>query len=231
MSAHLQCPAEASRRQTPWDYRGLLRMNSQAGWATLRTTMQTLGGHMPDFLILYASKHGHTAKIANRLALAVREDGVTVHVHDAESVATLVPSEYDGVIVGASIHAAHHQREIVDWAKKHAITLSAMPSAFFSVCLAAADHNDDSRVATRKYIDDFVDDTGWTPRTTTTFAGALQYLEYDFVTRLLLRLMMHHEGHPTDTSRDYDYTDWNAVDRFGHECVSMLPDRDPVAIY
>jgi menaquinone-dependent protoporphyrinogen oxidase len=69
----------------------------------------------------------------------------------------------------------------------------------------------------RKFIDDFADETGWTPGTTTTFAGALQYREYDHFTRTLIRLMMKRGGHPTDTSRDYDYTDWEAVERLGRE--------------
>jgi menaquinone-dependent protoporphyrinogen oxidase len=172
---------------------------------------------MPHVLVLYASKHGHTAKIAHRIAGSLRDDGTGVDVRDSHLAAGLTPSDYDGVIVGASIHAGHHQREIVDWAKKHAGTLSGTPSAFFSVCLSVADDTDESRAAARKYIDDFEDETGWSPDTTTTFAGALQYLEYDFMTRLLIKLMMRHQGHPTDTSRDFDYTDWDAVERFGHE--------------
>ena len=51
------------------------------------------------------------------------------------------------------------------------------------------------------------------------FAGALQYLEYDFFTRL----MMHRGGHPTDTARDHDYTDWDAVWRLGEQVVAALP--------
>ena len=67
-----------------------------------------------------------------------------------------------------------------------------------------------------------LDKTGWIPRKTATFAGALQYREYDFATRLLVRLLMRKEGHPTDVSHDYDYTDWGAVDRFAHECSALL---------
>jgi menaquinone-dependent protoporphyrinogen oxidase len=177
---------------------------------------------MPDVLILYASKHGHTAKIAHRIAQSARADGATVHVHDAAAAPMLAPTDYDGVIVGASIHAGHHQREIVDWVKHHEVSLSELPSAFFSVCLAVADDTDEARATARKYIDDFADETGWTPGTTATFAGALQYLEYDFLTRTLIRLMMRHQGHPTDTSRDFDYTDWDAVERFGHEFAELL---------
>jgi menaquinone-dependent protoporphyrinogen IX oxidase len=32
-----------------------------------------------------------------------------------------------------------------------------------------------------------------------------------------MRLLMKHMGHPTDASHDYDYTDWDAVDRLGRE--------------
>ena len=177
---------------------------------------------MPAVLILYASTHGHTAKIAQRIGQALGDDGLTVHVREATVATSLSPSDYDGVIVGASIHAGHHQREIVDWAKKHQVTLNDMPSAFFSVCLAAAEDIDESRAATRKYIEDFVDETGWTPGTSTTFAGALQYLEYDVFTRILIRLLMRHQGHPTDTSRDFDYTDWGAVERFAHEFAATI---------
>jgi menaquinone-dependent protoporphyrinogen oxidase len=182
---------------------------------------------MPEILILYASKHGHTAKIAHRVAQAVSENGASVDVRDAREAADVSPSDYDGVIVGASIHAGHHQREIVDWAKSHSVTLTDMPSAFFSVCLAIADDTDEARAAAGKYIADFGDETGWTPGTTTTFAGALQYLEYDFMTRTLIRLMMRHQGHPTDTSRDFDYTDWDAVERFGREFAATVAASPP----
>jgi menaquinone-dependent protoporphyrinogen oxidase len=177
---------------------------------------------MSDVLILYASKHGHTAKIATRMADAMRANGVDADVRDAGQADDLSPTDYDGVIVGASIHAGHHQRELIDWARHHAITLTSMPSAFFSVCLAVADDTDEARATARGYIDDFADETGWTPGETTTFAGALQYLEYDFMTRTLIRLMMRNQGHPTDTSRDFDYTDWDAVDRFGHDFAAKL---------
>jgi menaquinone-dependent protoporphyrinogen oxidase len=99
-----------------------------------------------------------------------------------------------------------------------------MPSALFSVTLAAADDTDEARKAARDYLDDFEDDSGWTPRLRASFAGALQYREYDFVTRLVMRLMMAHFHRPTDISHDYDYTDWDAVDRFAHECAASVTD-------
>jgi menaquinone-dependent protoporphyrinogen oxidase len=177
---------------------------------------------MPNILIVYSSTHGHTRKIAERIAATVREEGAEAELVQAANPADVEPADYDAVIVGASIHASHHQREAVDWAKHHAGTLNEMPSAFFSVCLAAAEEDEESRAHATKYVEDFVDETGWSPRAKASFAGALQYLEYNFPTRLLIRLMMKRAGHPTDTSRDYDYTDWDAVERFAHECAGMV---------
>ena len=97
-----------------------------------------------------------------------------------------------------------------------------MPTAFASVCLAAADDTDEARAATREYIDDMQDDTGWTPTRSITVAGALQYREYDFVTRLVMRVLMRLGDHPTDISRDYEYTDWDAVERFAGDFSELL---------
>jgi menaquinone-dependent protoporphyrinogen oxidase len=170
---------------------------------------------MSRFLLAYASAHGHTAKIAARIAAVLEAEGHTVAAVKPEV------NDYDAVVVGASVHGGHHQNEIVTWAKRHGILLSMRPSAFFSVCLTAADESEESVQATRDYLDDFEERTGWTPRTRTTFAGALQYPEYDFPTRLVMRLLMHRGHHPTDISRDFHYTDWDAVDTFAHTCAGL----------
>jgi menaquinone-dependent protoporphyrinogen oxidase len=178
-----------------------------------------------SILVVYASKHGHTARIAARIARTLEDEGAAVAVHEAGDAPDL--RGFDAVVVGASIHAGHHQQDVVAWAGRHRTALAAMPSAFFSVCLTAADDTEESRTATRGYLDEFVERTGWTPARMTTFAGALQYREYDFATRLLMRLLMKRGGHPTDASRDYDYTDWDAVERFARDCAAAIPRATP----
>ncbi len=180
---------------------------------------------MPRILVLYASTHGHTAKIAARVAATLEADGATVDLQPL-SKSQPVPSDYDAVVLGASIHGGHHQRALVKWAEQHHTALGLIPSAFFSVCLTAADDDEESRAATRGYLDDFVERTGWTPGHSTTFAGALQYREYDVATRALMRLLMRQKHHPTDASQDYDYTDWGAVERWAHELAATLAPRE-----
>src|SRR5215212_6011053 len=166
--------------------------------------------------------HGHTEKIAARLADATRTEGLEVDVPDVKDVGDAEPAPQDGVVVGASLHAGHHQREIVDWVKSHRTALADCPSAFFSVSLNAADDTDEAREATQRCIDDFLAETEWTPARSVAIAGALQYREYNVFTRTLVRLMMRRGGHPTDTSHDYDYTDWDAVERFGREFAALV---------
>ena len=178
---------------------------------------------MKQVLVLYASTHGHTATIAERIAQALEQSGAPAELRRADAKLDVAPADYAAVVVGGSVHAGHHQRELVDWARRHATSLGAMPSAFFSVSLTAADDTDEARATARRYVDEFVEETGWTPGRTASFAGALQYLEYDFFTRLLIKQMMHRGGHPTDSSQDYDYTDWDAVDRFGRQVAALLP--------
>ena len=171
---------------------------------------------------MYATTHGHTAKIAGRLAETLRGCGLQVDLRDVEDAGDVDPGGYSAVLVGASLHAGHHQRQIVDWAKSHRAGLTELPAAFFSVSLTAAEDSDEARETTQGCIDDFTDQTGWTPLTTTTIAGALQYREYDPFTRLLMRLKMRHDGHDTDTSHDHEYTDWELVERFAREFAHRL---------
>jgi len=176
---------------------------------------------MSRFLLAYASNHGHTTRIAERIADVLRADGHSVAVHDDVAATDPTPWDYDAVVAGASIHHGHHQSELVDWARRHGTSLTTVPSAFFSVCLAAVTDSDRSRSAAHDYLDDFEERTGWTPAQRTTFAGALQYREYELPTRLVMRVLMQRGGHPTDTSRDVVYTDWEAVEAFARTCAAL----------
>lgn len=182
-----------------------------------------------DALIVYASKHGHTAKIVTRLADAMRGDGLEVDVREVGRADDAKPGRYDLVVVAASLHQEHHQKDIARWVAERRETLADVASVFISVSLSAADDSEESQSGMRRCIDAFVEETGWTPGRIEPIAGALQYREYDFVTRQVMRMLMKKMGHPTDASHDYDYTDWEGVDRLGHELASEIKGRQGAA--
>jgi len=210
--------ALAHMKEFPDYYERLERMEREAerDWA------ERGKDQMEDVLVLYATTHGHTAKIAVRIAEALQAEHVHTDLREVSEAGAARPLDYDGAILCASLHQGQHQPEMVDWARHHHIALEERPSAFVSVSLTAAEDSDEARQATRDCIDDFLDDTGWTPKRTLPVAGALEYREYDVFTRTLMRLMMKRAGHPTDISHDYDYTDWELVERFGRDFATLV---------
>jgi len=169
----------------------------------------------PRVLVAYASKHGQTRLVAERIAAVVADLGLDADLRDLETRdADPWPPDYAGVAVAASIHAGHHQKRVEHWAQAHATTLGLRPSAFVSVSLTAADDSDEARARVRELIDAFADETGWYPTETLACAGALKYREYDVATRVLMRLIARHHGAPTDVHEDVEFTDWDAVERF-----------------
>ena len=162
---------------------------------------------MPDALVLYASVEGQTARIAGRIAAGLRSRGHQVQLaRDAPADW----SRYRGVIVGASVHYGHHPAALA-----RALRAAHLPSAktaFFSVSLGAKE-----RYATR-----FLRKARWHPQLVAVFAGALKYSMYGPLKRLVVRAFAAIAGHDTDTSRDYEYTDWDAVDAFAAAFSSQL---------
>ena len=49
---------------------------------------------------------------------------------------------------------------------------------------------------------------------TTQIAGALKYTQYDFFKRIIMKMISKKEGRTTNTSQDYEYTNWNLVKEF-----------------
>ena len=157
---------------------------------------------MPSTLILYASVEGHTERIARRVAELLRDRGHSVDLVPAGQ--EIDPARYAGVVVGASVHYGHHPASLALFLCKHAAALVPCKSAFFSVSLGAKD----------RYATKFLRKARWQPQLTAVFRGALRYSKYGPIKRRVVQAFAAVGGHDTDTSRDYDYTDWKAVDRF-----------------
>jgi menaquinone-dependent protoporphyrinogen oxidase len=165
---------------------------------------------MARILILYATIEGHTARVAERIALGLRRSGHAVDVREARARPDLL--QYCGVIVGASVHYGRHPGWLRAWLRESRTVLAARPGAFFSVCLSAKP----------RYAQKLLRQAGWRPQLTATFTGALQYSKYGAFKRALMVAFAAFGGHNTDTSRDHDYTDWHAVERFSEAFARLF---------
>jgi menaquinone-dependent protoporphyrinogen oxidase len=177
---------------------------------------------MASVLILFASIDGQTERIARRIGAVLDHEGHAVtFMAEHEPGLTRALEESDAVIVGGGIRVGHHSRHLAKLVHDYRGSIDARPNAFFSVCLSAGGPG--ARPATAKgYIDDFIRTTGWQPASIASFAGALRYSRYNPFIRFLMKLIMGAAGGETDTSGDYEYTDWVAVDRFAGEFARRL---------
>jgi menaquinone-dependent protoporphyrinogen oxidase len=175
-------------------------------------------------LVVFGTTHGHTAKVATAIGKAIDRAGAQAVVADATREAAAIDVDgFDGVIVAASVHAGGYQDGVLDWVLRHARSLNAMPTAFVSVCLGVL--QDDAKVDAElaQLRGRFFDKTGWTPQIVLPVAGALAYSRYNFVTRTLMKRIAAQAGGDTDTSRDYEYTDWQALAAFATSFARRLP--------
>ena len=178
-------------------------------------------------LVIHASFDGQTQRIAERIGEIVGRAGHEVSIVPArDGMAGQAINWSDGVVIGGAIRYGRHQPQLERVVREHRALLGERPTAFFSVCMSAAGPN--AKPATAwGYIDQFITRTGWQPGRIASFAGALPWSRYNFFIRSMMRIIVAMAGGDTDTSRDYEYTDWAAVERFAAEFEAPL--REPHA--
>ena len=175
-------------------------------------------------LVFFGSTDGQTAKIAAAIGATLRSCGLEPDIVRAGGDADPNPKNYAGVIVAASIHAGGYQRAVQRWVRAHAAALHDRPNTFVSVCLAVVNRSPQVDRDLAAIITRFVEATGWQPREVKAVAGALKYRQYGWLKRWMMKRIVAKAGGETDTSRDYEYTDWEDlkefVQRFATTCAA-----------
>ena len=84
---------------------------------------------MKRVLVVYGTKMGSTAEIANEIGSTLRGQGLDVDVVSAEHAAGA--DAYDAVIVGSGVYMARWRPEVVRFLKREAMALGPKPVWFF----------------------------------------------------------------------------------------------------
>jgi menaquinone-dependent protoporphyrinogen oxidase len=179
---------------------------------------------MTKILIAYGTTEGHTARIAERIADVVRGQGHEAEALDLKRSPDALMDQYDALVVGGSIHMGKHDAHVRDFVRRNRGLLERLPSAFFSVSLAA--HGDMENA--RAYVENFEQETGWRPAHVGFFSGALLYRQYGFLKRFMMKRIVHSKpgNLSLDTSRDHEYTEWDEVKRFAEDFLQRLVPKD-----
>ena len=177
-----------------------------------------MGERETRVLVAFHSVDGQTAKIAQRIAETMRAEGADVEVRDVDDAPP--PGEFDLAVVGDSIRM-HHSRALRHYVERHVEALNAMPAALFQVSMTSATDDAEHEALARKKVSELLDDAGFDPDAVGMFAGALQYTKYGWITRRVMKSISAKEGRATDTTQDFEYTDWDAVDEFARAVLAL----------
>lgn len=163
------------------------------------------------FAVIYASTEGQTRKIARFVCDELFELGHTVEICPAADADDIDPLRFDGIVLGASLHAEHFQRVISDFISTHKAGLEARETLFLAVSLCAADKTDVDWTPLKKCFDEFIADTGWIPGQVEHVAGAFKFNEFNFFTNWGMRWMERRSDVDYEPGKLHEYTNWKEL--------------------
>jgi len=168
-------------------------------------------------LVLYSSVDGQTLKIINHISERIEGE---VEMFDIDKNPDIDFSQYNKVLVGASIRYGNFRKNLLNYVNTHKTQLDLLPNAFFLVCLTAR-KLEKSSPDNNAYMAKFDQLSLWQPRLKGVFAGALLYSRYNWWQTLLIQLIMKMTGGSTDKSQDIELTDWSRVSVFSKDFSAL----------
>lgn len=166
--------------------------------------------------IFYLTQDGQTHRIAQQIATELHNSSTVINLREQADITREALAEFDRIVIGASIRYGHFDPLLEKFIAKHSALLNQKKSAFFSVNLTARKENrrtPETNTYTRKLLARI----SWQPTLVEVFAGALLYPRYRWFDRIMIRFIMKITGGETDTSREYEYTNWEQVKIFAEK--------------
>ena len=170
---------------------------------------------MSRFLIIYSSTDGHTKKICERITNFLN-GGNSVELVSLEDAKKINLSNFEKIIIGASIRYGKHSKKLYKFINLKKNILDQKQCAFFSVNVVAR-KPDKNTAETNPYINKFLKISKWKPNKIRVFPGKVDYPNYNFFDKYIIKFIMFITKGPTDITQSYDFTDWSKVDEFSEE--------------
>ncbi len=166
-------------------------------------------------LIIFSTTDGHTKKICEKIVNFLNNEKL-VKIASLDEATKLDLSEFQRIIIGASIRYGKHSRELYKFIKLNKRILDQKQSVFFSVNVVAR-KSEKNTPETNPYIKKFLKISKWQPKKLGVFAGKVDYPSYNIFDKYIIKMIMFITGGPTDTSQSYEFTDWSKVEDFAEE--------------
>ena len=171
-------------------------------------------------LVAYATRHGATAGIAERIAATLTESGRPAEARPVEEVTSV--AGYDAVVLGGAAYMFHWLKPAVKFARKHREALASRPVWLFSsgplgTDLVDKDGKDVLQATRPKEFDELTELLH--PRGEQVFFGAY---DPDAEPVGLGERMVRHMPAARDTMPHGDFRDWAAIDSWAREIAEAI---------
>jgi len=175
-------------------------------------------------LVVYGSRYGTAAEIAEEIARVIREEGIKVDLVDAKSIKDGDVSPYDLVVVGSGIKMGKWTKQPLKFIKKNKESLASRKVAIFVSC-GSANEEKTRPEGQKKYLDEVAQKNLMNPPVATGLFGSVYDPEakhgfmYNFYMRFVKQEM---EEKGIDPTKRHDYRDWDEIRSWARGLADLL---------
>ncbi len=160
-------------------------------------------------LVLYATRAGSTAEVADFIGRKLSEAGWSVDVEGVKTAGDL--RGYQAVVIGSAIRMGSVLPEIQEFVRARREELEGRPVAYFVVCMTMQEDTPENRAEANGYLDPLRSEVK--PVEVGLFAGKVDYSKLGVGTRLMAKMADLPAG---------DYRNWTAIEAWTDALAARL---------
>ena len=171
-------------------------------------------------LVAYASRYGATQGIAERIAAALRQQGLEARVEATDRAGD--PANYDAAVIGSAAYMLHWMKQATKFVQRNSKALAGRPVWLFSSGPLGTKTQDDKgrdlcEVLEPREIAEFKETVK--PREHRVFFGAMDGSKLGFLHRLIYKMPANRDG---ALFPEGDFRDWTAIDAWAGSIAQTL---------
>lgn len=176
-------------------------------------------------LIIYGTRYGTAAEIAEEIGKVIENEGIEVDLIDSRGIKNYDIFSYDMVIVGSGIKIGKWTKGSLKFLENNKSALSDKKVALFVTC-GAANMEETIAEGQEKYLDEVALKYLSNKPVATGLFGSIydpnanQGLMYKLATKFIIKKGLDKQG--IDTSKRLDYRDWDKIRAWARDLANML---------
>ncbi|MBL8164822.1 MAG: hypothetical protein JNJ61_22745 [Anaerolineae bacterium] len=167
-------------------------------------------------LLAYASAHGSTAEVAQRIGKTLTAQGLDVTVAPVQTVGSV--DDFDAFIFGTPIHAGTWLPEMTNFIKGFTDQLAGKPVYFFITCIRLMEQYGYDHVMEYYMIPEVLEKLNVYDKAA--FAGKLDLKDVDWNERWTLAA--RYDGSTWPSNFDGDFREWSKIDAWAEKAAAEL---------